>query len=82
MVWALGLLGGSGGLTVDDINPALNLRTLNYWNCEIFLIMGSAGFISSTVVSLKDILIGFLILISLLNTYLLSPPTLQVGSPV
>ena len=35
--------------TVDDTNPALSLRTLNYGNYGIFLIMGSAGFISSTV---------------------------------
>ena len=33
--------------TVDDRNPAL--RTLNYGNYGIFLIMGNAGFISSTV---------------------------------
>ena len=31
---------------VDDINP---LRTLNCGNYGIFLIMGSVGFISSTV---------------------------------
>ena len=37
--------------SVDDINPALPylLRTLNYGNYGIFLIMGIAGFISSTV---------------------------------
>ena len=35
--------------TVDDINPALPLRTLNYGNYGIFPIMGNAGFISSTV---------------------------------
>ena len=28
-----------------------HLRTLNYGNCGIFLIMGHAGFISSTVVT-------------------------------
>ena len=33
--------------TVDDRNPAL--RTLHYRNYSIFLIMGNAGFISSTV---------------------------------
>ena len=31
--------------TVDDINPALPLRTLNYGNYGIYLIMGHAGFI-------------------------------------
>ena len=37
--------------TADDINPALPaLRTLNHGNYGIFVIMGSAGFISSTVV--------------------------------
>ena len=35
--------------TVDDRNPALPLRTLNYGNYGIFLITGNAGFISSTV---------------------------------
>ena len=34
---------------VDDINPALPLRTLNNRNYGMFLIMGNAGFISSTV---------------------------------
>ena len=34
--------------TVDDINPAFPLRTLNYGNYGIFLIMGNAGCISST----------------------------------
>ena len=34
--------------TVDDTNPALALRTLNYGNYGIFLIMGNAGFIPST----------------------------------
>ena len=34
---------------MDDINPALPLRTLTYGNYGIFLIMGNAGFISSTV---------------------------------
>ena len=33
--------------TVDDIKPAL--RTLNYGNDGIFLIMGNAGCIPSTV---------------------------------
>ena len=41
-----GLL-GSGEPTVDDINPAL--RTLDYGNYGIFLIMGNAGFISSAI---------------------------------
>ena len=35
--------------TVDDINPAVCLRILNYGNYGIFLIMGKAGFIPSTV---------------------------------
>ena len=35
--------------TVDDINPAMTLRTLNYGNYGILLIMGNAGVISSTV---------------------------------
>ena len=36
--------------TVDDINSALlTLRTLHYGNYGTFLIMGNAGFISSTV---------------------------------
>ena len=34
--------------TVDDINPALPLRTLNYGNYGILFI---TGFISSTVLS-------------------------------
>ena len=34
--------------TVDDINPALPLRTLSYGNYGIFLTMGNAGFIAST----------------------------------
>ena len=33
--------------TVDDINPTFSLRTLNYGNYGMFLIMGNAGFISS-----------------------------------
>ena len=37
------------GSTVDDRNPALPLRTLNYGNYGIFPIMGNAGFISSAV---------------------------------
>ena len=37
--------------TVDDTNPALQLRTSNYGNYGRFLIMGKAGFISSTVSS-------------------------------
>ena len=28
----------------------VTVRTLNYGNCGLFLIMGNAGFISSTVV--------------------------------
>ena len=35
--------------TVDDINPVLLLRTKNYGNEGILLMMGSAGFVSSTV---------------------------------
>ena len=36
--------------TVDDIDPTLRtLRTLNYANYGIFLILGIAGFIPSTV---------------------------------
>ena len=36
--------------TVDDINPALiTLSTLNYGKYGLFLIMGYAGFISSTL---------------------------------
>ena len=35
--------------TVDDINPALSYRTLDYRNYGICLIMGNAGFISPTV---------------------------------
>ena len=39
---------GTARNTVDDINPALAyLRTLNYGNCGLFLIMGNSGFISS-----------------------------------
>ena len=37
--------------TVADINPAFTSRTLNYGNLWFFLIMGNAGFISSTVLS-------------------------------
>ena len=39
------------GDTVDDINPCIILRTLNYGNYGIFLIMGNAGFASSTIPS-------------------------------
>ena len=39
------------GATVDGQNPAWTLRTLNYGNYGIFLIMGTAGFCPSTVVS-------------------------------
>ena len=35
---------------VDDTNPALPLRTLNYGNYGTFLIMRNAGFVSSTVI--------------------------------
>ena len=35
--------------TVDEIHPAMLLRTLNYGNYARFLIMGNAGFISSTI---------------------------------
>ena len=34
---------------VDDINPTCTLRTLNYGNYGLVLILGNAGFISSTV---------------------------------
>ena len=34
---------------VDDRSPAITFRTLNYGNYGTFLIMGHAGFISSTV---------------------------------
>ena len=40
------------GPTVDDINPALpsfNLRALSHGSEGIFLIMGNARFISTTV---------------------------------
>ena len=37
--------------TVDDKKSEMTLRTLNYGNYGIVLIMGNAGFISSTVVS-------------------------------
>ena len=40
---------GSISTTVDDIKSSITLRILNYGNYGIFLIMGSAGFISSTV---------------------------------
>ena len=36
------------GLTADDIKACITLRTLNYGNYGILLIMGSAGFITST----------------------------------
>ena len=39
--------------TVDDINPALPKEPgLDYGNYGLFLIVGNAGFISSTVASL------------------------------
>ena len=38
--------GASLGPTVDDTNPALPLRTLNYGNYGIFLVMGNAGYFS------------------------------------
>ena len=34
----------------DDYKSCITLRTLNYGNSGIFLMMGNAGFISSTVV--------------------------------
>ena len=52
---ALGLplrlrLGTTGqATTVDDINPALPYEEPNYGNYGMFLIMGNAGSISSTV---------------------------------
>ena len=36
------------GFTVDDMNPALALRALDYGNFGILLILGNAGFILST----------------------------------
>ena len=41
-------------LTADDRNLCMTLRTLNYGNYGIFLIMGNAGFIPSTVVLSLD----------------------------
>ena len=35
--------------TTDDRHPCITLRTLNYGNYGIFLVMGNARFISSTV---------------------------------
>ena len=35
--------------TVDNVNPALPKKTLNYGNYGIFLVRGNAGFMSSTV---------------------------------
>ena len=40
---------GRGFATVDGYKPSNTLRTLNYENHGIFLIMGHAGFISSAV---------------------------------
>ena len=47
----VGYRSGFPDTTVDDRNPALpkDLRTRNYGNYGIFLIVGHAGFISSTV---------------------------------
>ena len=42
------------GHTVDDIDPASPQRTLNYGNYGMFLIMGIARFISSTVWTLRQ----------------------------
>ena len=39
--------------TADDRHPALPQRTLNCGNYGIFLIMGNAGLVSSTVRSIK-----------------------------
>ena len=36
--------------TVDDKKSCITFRTLNYGNYGVFLIMGDAGFISSTVI--------------------------------
>ena len=36
------------GYTVDDIKSCITLRTLNYKNYGKFLIVGNAGFVSST----------------------------------
>ena len=37
--------------TVDDVKSALTLRNLNYGKYGIFLMMGHAGLISSTVLT-------------------------------
>ena len=39
--------------TVDDRNPALPFRTLNYGSYGIFLSMGNEGFVSSAIVALS-----------------------------
>ena len=36
-------------LPAYTVTSCISLRTLNYGNCGIFLLMGDAGFISSTV---------------------------------
>ena len=41
----------------DDINPAVPLGTLSYGNYGIFLIMGNAGFIPSTVVPESPVIV-------------------------
>ena len=38
--------------TVDDVNPALPLGAENYGIYGIFLLMGNAGYITSTVTPL------------------------------
>ena len=43
------LEGLAGTPTVDDKKTCMSLRTLNYGSYGIFLILGSAGFRSSTV---------------------------------
>ena len=43
--------------TVDDINLPYPLTTLNYGKNGLFLVMGNAGFISSTVVVRKIMII-------------------------
>ena len=42
---------GSGSKSKRTLNSKITLRTLDYGSYGIFLIMGNAGFISSTVVT-------------------------------
>ena len=43
-----------GSYSVDALKSCITLRTLNYGNFGIFLIMGNAGFISSAVCRTKS----------------------------